>query len=115
MNFLEEIGADFGADQNAYTSFDETVYELFVPCNCDGPSGEDRPALDKALLVLSEFAFRIKATKEDLDLERGTVLEEWRQSRTSQSRVVEAHWKAIMKGSKYENRLPIGIEEVSII
>lgn len=112
MNFLEEIGADFGADQNAYTSFDETVYELFVPCNCDGPRGEDRPALDKALLVLSEFAFRIKATKEDLDLERGTVLEEWRQSRTSQSRVVEAHWKAIMKGSKYENRLPIGIEEV---
>ncbi|UPR04019.1 metallopeptidase [Chloropicon primus] len=123
VRFLESIGADFGADQNAYTSFDETVYELFVPCDKQsrerdrGGGGEEGSmeslsTLDKGLLVLSEFAFGVTATKEELNVERGTVLDEWRQSRTSQSRVVQAHWKAIMKGSKYEDRLPIGIEKV---
>lgn len=116
VHFLESIGADFGADQNAYTSFDETVYELFVPCDSTEAKKnkelENLTSFDRALLVLSQFAFGIRATKEDLDLERGTVLEEWRGGRSSQSRVFEAHWKATLKGSKYENRLPIGIEDV---
>ena len=116
VRFLESIGADFGADQNAYTSFDETVYELFVPCDEENSSEEEGleslSTLERALLVLSEFAFGIRATREDLDLERGTILEEWRQSRSSKSRIAVSHWQATMKGSKYEHRLPIGIEKV---
>eukprot|EP00854_Cymbomonas_tetramitiformis_P001382 gene1382-1985_t len=73
--------------QNAYTSADETVYELMLPV--------DKPELlEKAFQVFSEFATKIRVAEEDVKKERGAVLEEWRQ------------------GSQYEHRLPIGLEKV---
>ncbi|GAX81449.1 hypothetical protein CEUSTIGMA_g8878.t1 [Chlamydomonas eustigma] len=105
VKFLESIGAEFGACQNAYTSADETVFQLVVPT--------DKPELlERALEVLAEFAFGIRCAPQDLKKERGAVLEEWRMTRDAAGRAQEAHWKLIMKGSKYADRLPIGTEAV---
>ncbi|XP_021725006.1 zinc protease PQQL-like isoform X1 [Chenopodium quinoa] len=105
VKFLESIGAEFGACGNAYTSFDETVYELFVPI--------DKPGiLSEAISILSEFSSEIRISEEDLDKERGAVLEEYRQGRDASGRLSEETFASIMKGSKYANRLPIGLEKV---
>jgi len=80
VRFLEAIGARFGPCQNAYTSFDETVYFLRVPIDKGG-------LLEQALTVLREWAFHIRCSDEDIEAERGIVMEEWRQVRTSGSRL----------------------------
>ncbi|MEW5319769.1 MAG: hypothetical protein WDW38_010898 [Sanguina aurantia] len=105
VRFLEKIGAEFGACQNAYTSSDETVYQLVLPC-------DDPALLGDALSVLSQFAFHIRCAEGDLAKERGAVLEEARMSRDAAGRMQEAHWKLIFKGSKYADRLPIGKDSV---
>lgn len=86
VHFLEMIGAAFGPCQNAYTSADETVYELLVPLDGSG--------LRQGLEVLSEFACKTRIAAGDLEKERGAVLEEWRQGRDSRGRAFEAWWKA---------------------
>lgn len=104
IKFLESIGAPFGACQNAYTSTDETVYTLHV--------SSDREALvDESLAVLREFAYFTRISEEDLDKERKVVLEEWRATRTAQGRMSESYFKALTRGCKYCDRLPIGTEE----
>ncbi|KVI12277.1 Metalloenzyme, LuxS/M16 peptidase-like protein [Cynara cardunculus var. scolymus] len=105
VKFLESIGAEFGACQNAVTSADETVYELFVPI--------DKPGLlSQAISVLAEFSSEIRVSAEDLDKERGAVMEEYRANRNANGRMQEAHWLLMMEGSKYAERLPIGLEKV---
>eukprot|EP00291_Cryptomonas_curvata_P023982 CAMPEP_0172161390 /NCGR_PEP_ID=MMETSP1050-20130122/6102_1 /TAXON_ID=233186 /ORGANISM="Cryptomonas curvata, Strain CCAP979/52" /LENGTH=198 /DNA_ID=CAMNT_0012831289 /DNA_START=20 /DNA_END=612 /DNA_ORIENTATION=+ len=105
VRFLETIGARFGACQNAYTSFDETVYYLHVPIDTDG-------LLEKALTVLREWAFAVRCTDEDVEAERGIVLEEWRQGRTAGGRTDEDFFQTLMEGSAYSRRLPIGKVDV---
>ncbi|KAK4483651.1 hypothetical protein RD792_010852 [Penstemon davidsonii] len=105
VKFLESIGAEFGACQNAVTSADETVYELFVPV--------DKPELlSQAISVLAEFSSEIRVSEDDLEKERGAVMEEYRGSRNANGRMQEAHWVLMMEGSKYAERLPIGLEKV---
>ncbi|KAE9607599.1 putative processing peptidase [Lupinus albus] len=105
VKFLESIGAEFGACQNAVTSADDTVYELFVPV--------DKPELlSKAISVLAEFSSEIRVSKDDLDKERGAVMEEYRGSRNATGRLQDAHWVLMIEGSKYAERLPIGLERV---
>ncbi|GAB4852720.1 hypothetical protein Ancab_016931 [Ancistrocladus abbreviatus] len=105
VKFLESIGAEFGACQNAVTSADETVYELFVPV--------DKPELlSQAISVLAEFSTEIRASADDLEKERGAVMEEYRGSRNANGRMQDAHWALMMAGSKYAERLPIGTEKV---
>ncbi|CAI0543733.1 unnamed protein product, partial [Linum tenue] len=105
VKFLESIGAEFGACQNAVTSADETVYELLVPV--------DKPELlSRAISVLAEFSTEIRVSKEDLEKERGAVMEEYRGSRNASGRMQDAHWMLMMEGSKYAERLPIGLEKV---
>eukprot|EP01025_Chloroclados_australasicus_P009149 TRINITY_DN13521_c0_g1_i3.p1 TRINITY_DN13521_c0_g1~~TRINITY_DN13521_c0_g1_i3.p1 ORF type:complete len:1012 (-),score=156.71 TRINITY_DN13521_c0_g1_i3:256-3291(-) len=106
VKFLESIGAEFGADQNAYTSADETVYELLVPV-------DNWDKFVEALQVLGQFAFKIRCAGEDLDKERGPVLEEWRGTKDSVGgRLADAHWRLMFQGCQYANRQPIGTEEV---
>ncbi|KAJ9517538.1 hypothetical protein QJQ45_024978 [Haematococcus lacustris] len=191
VKFLESIGAGFGACQNAYTSSDETCYQLVLPVSSaastgttgstaatatasitastppatppavpstavaagaeeptaaveaeeggakasagatgvaeaevaagaagaevasgSGAGSQDLKLLQEALKVLAEFAFRIRCAAGDLAKERGAVLEEWRMARNAQGRAAEAHWRLIMQGSRYEDRLPIGKEQV---
>lgn len=105
VKFLESIGAEFGACQNAVTSADETVYELFVPV--------DKPGLlSQAISVLAEFSSEVRASKDDLEKERGAVMEEYRGNRNASGRMQDAHWHLMMEGSKYAERLPIGLEKV---
>lgn len=105
VKFLESIGAPFGACQNAYTSFDRTVYTLHVPTDKEG-------IVPEALTVLREFAFFTRISEDDLDKERKVVLEEWRESKNAQGRLFEDYIKALCKGCKWCERLPIGKEEV---
>ncbi|XP_054811464.1 zinc protease PQQL-like isoform X1 [Prosopis cineraria] len=105
VKFLESIGAEFGACQNAVTSSDDTVYELFVPV--------DKPELlSQAISVLAEFSSEIRVSKDDLEKERGAVMEEYRGNRNAAGRLQDAHWSLLMEGSKYAERLPIGLEKV---
>lgn len=105
IKFLESIGAEFGACQNAVTSADETVYELFVPV--------DKPELlSQAISVLAEFSTEVRASRDDLEKERGAVMEEYRGNRNAHGRMQDAHWILMMEGSKYAERLPIGLEKV---
>eukprot|EP00931_Biecheleriopsis_adriatica_P006146 TRINITY_DN1075_c0_g1_i1.p1 TRINITY_DN1075_c0_g1~~TRINITY_DN1075_c0_g1_i1.p1 ORF type:complete len:1073 (-),score=237.18 TRINITY_DN1075_c0_g1_i1:10-3228(-) len=106
VKFLESIGAPFGACQNAYTTFDRTVYTLHVPTDKDG-------LVDESLRVLREFAFYTRISEEDLDKERKVVLEEWRESRSAQGRLSERYIQALAgSGCRWCERLPIGKEEV---
>ncbi|CAI5966630.1 unnamed protein product [Closterium sp. NIES-65] len=105
VRFLESIGAEFGACQNAYTSADETVFELQLPV--------DKPELlPHAISILADFASEIRVSEEDVEKERGAVLEEWRERRNAMGRMQDAHWHLLMHGSKYAERLPIGLESV---
>lgn len=103
--FFESIGARFGADANAWTSFDETVYTLDVPT--------DEPGLvQKGLLALSDFVARADLAPAEVEKERGVVLEEWRLGQGAGSRVQRKQLPVLLHGSRYAERLPIGDPEV---
>lgn len=101
VKFIESIGVKFGPDLNAYTSFDQTVYMLQVPT--------DKPELvEKAFFVLRDWAGDISLEKEEVEKERGVVLEEWRLGRGAYRRIFDKQAPVIFHGSKYAERLPIG-------
>ena len=105
VNFMESIGMRFGADLNAYTSFDETVYMLKVPT--------DKPdVLDKSLLVLEDWAQNVSFDDAEIDKERGVVMEEWRLGRGAGARMQDKEFPVLLKGSRYATRLPIGTTDV---
>ncbi|MBP7778459.1 MAG: insulinase family protein [Acidobacteria bacterium] len=102
--FLESIGARFGPHVNASTSFDETIYMLDVPTDREG-------YVDKGLLALSDFAGGASLTDEEIDKERGVVLEEWRGRLGAGSRVTDQQLPVLFAGSRYADRLPIGLPD----
>lgn len=102
--FLESIGARFGPHVNASTSFDETIYMLDVPTDRDG-------YVDKGLLALRDFAGGASLTGEEIDKERGVVLEEWRGRLGAGSRITDQQLPLLFHGSRYANRLPIGLPD----
>ena len=101
VRYLESVGAKFGACQNAYTSFDETVYEQHIPIDKEG-------LLEKSLTVLKEWAYHVRCSDEDVEAERSVVFEEWRQSRSAAGRSDEDYFHTLMGSSMYAKRLPIG-------
>ena len=103
--YMRSIGMRFGADVNAYTSFDETVYMLEVPTDRDS-------LLDRGLMALSDFAGRATLSTAEIDKERGVVLEEWRLGRGAQERIQRKQWPLLFHGSRYADRLPIGKPEI---
>jgi zinc protease len=105
VSYLQSIGVRFGADLNAFTSFDETVYMLSVPT-------EKKELLDKGLLVLNEWASAITLDPEEIQKERGVVLEELRLGRGAEQRMRDRYFSKIFKGSTYAERLPIGKKEL---
>ncbi|HVK96577.1 MAG TPA: pitrilysin family protein, partial [Flavisolibacter sp.] len=105
VDFLQKIGVKFGADLNAYTSFDETVYILPIP--------SDKPDLvEKGFTVLEDWAFNNLFDKDEIEKERGVVLEESRLSKGAQDRMSKKYLPKLFNGSKYAERLPIGDDEV---
>ena len=105
LDYLQGIGMRFGPDVNAYTSFDETVYMLEVPT-------DDAEILDKALLVLEDWASAVTLEDEEIELERGVVIEEWRGGRGAGARLRDAEIPYRFHGSRYAERLPIGDPEM---
>jgi zinc protease len=105
VSYLRSIGLRFGADANAYTSFDETVYMLEVPTDKDS-------LLVTGLHALSDFAGRATLSDREIDKERGVVMEEWRLGRGAQERMQRQQFPVIFKDSRYAVRLPIGKPEI---
>ena len=105
VSFLESIGARFGPHVNASTSFDETIYMLEIPT--------DRPGyVDRGMTVLQDFAAGISLLPEEIEKERGVVLEEWRGRLGAGSRLTDKQLPVIFQGSRYAERLPIGLPEI---
>ena len=101
---LQKEGITFGRDDNAYTSFDETVYELTLPT--------DKPELfNLGLKVLGGWANGMLMTDSQIDDERGVIIEEWRLGQGADERMRRQTWPVVLKGSKYAERLPIGTVE----
>ncbi|MCU0443580.1 MAG: insulinase family protein [Microscillaceae bacterium] len=101
VSYLQSIGVQFGADLNAYTSFDETVYILPVPT--------DKPELvDKGLQILEDWAHNITFEGAEIDKERGVIKEEWRLGQGAFQRMSDKTLPIGYKGSMYASRLPIG-------
>lgn len=105
IDYLESIGMKFGPEINAYTSFDKTVYMLQVP-------SDSTELLEKGFDILEDWAFNISFDDEEVDKERGVVIEEWRLGRGAQMRMLDKQFPILFKDSKYAKRLPIGKKEV---
>ena len=101
VNYLESVGMRFGADLNAYTDFDETVYTLTLP--------SDRPdAVMRGIEILGDWAHAITFDSLEVERERPVVVEEWRQGRGADARLRDAQLPVIFRGSQYADRMPIG-------
>ena len=105
IDYLESIGMRFGPDVNAYTSFDETVYTLQVPT-------DDPAVFASAFQVLSDWAFGISFEDEEIERERGVVVEEWRRGRGADARMRDVQLPLLLGPSRYADRLPIGSPDV---
>lgn len=106
LNYLETIGVKFGANVNAYTSFDETVYNL-----SDVPVVR-QTIIDSCLLVLHDWSGFIALKNEQIDEERAVIKEEWRTRSGAQYRIWDKQLPIIFEGSKYADRMPIGKMEI---
>lgn len=103
--YFESIGMQFGPHLNAYTSFDQTVYMLYTP-------NTDLPQIEKALVVLSDYAFRMQLSEEEVQKERGIVLEESRSRKSAMQRIQDRLYPELFEGSRFGVRMPIGKDEV---
>ena len=102
--FFQSLGLAFGRDQNAFTSFDQTTYQLTVP-------GAGKDALDKAMLFMSDVATRLSLGTPEIDGERQIILEEKRSRSSARQRVQDQVYERLAPESTLGRRLPIGAEE----
>ena len=106
LNYLESNGVKFGTDVNAYTSFDETVYNISnVPVNREG-------IVDSCLLILHDWSNAIALEDKEIDEERGVIREEWRTRTNANMRILEKLIPQVFAGSQYANRMPIGTMDI---
>ncbi len=106
IDYLESVGVKFGRNLNAYTSVDETVYNISnVPVERTGVQ-------DSCLLVLHDWADGLLLDPEEIDKERGVIHEEWRSRNVGRQRILESIAPEIYPNNKYGYRLPIGTMEV---
>ena len=105
VDYLQKVGVKFGADLNAYTGFDETVYML--PISSDNPD-----IVEKGFTVLEDWAGNNLLDKTEIDKERGVVLEESRLSKGAQERMLRQYFPKLFNGSRYAERLPIGKDSI---
>jgi len=104
VSYLQTVGVRFGADINAYTGFDATVYMLQVPTD-----RED--VIKKGFQVLEDWSHELTFDSTELEKERGVVIEEWRIGRGAEQRMQEKYWPILFRNSRYAVRLPIGTKE----
>ena len=106
INFCEKIGVQFGRHLNAYTSTDRTVY------NIDNVPVDDEKNLDSCLYILYDWAHGLTLDPKEVDNERGVIHEEWRVRSNGIMRILERQLPVLAKGSRYADRLPIGLMSV---
>ena len=105
VSYLQSIGVQFGADLNAYTGFDETVYILPIPT-------DDSIKVDKGFTILEDWAGNATLSVDEIDKERGVVLEESRLGKGANERMRNKYFPLLLNGSKYSERLPIGKDSI---
>lgn len=105
VDYLQSIGVQFGADLNAYTGFDETVYILPIP-------SDDPVKVDKGFTILEDWAGNALLDSTEINKERGVVLEESRLGKGAGERMSKKYFPKLFNGSKYEKRLPIGKDDI---
>lgn len=105
IKYLESLGMGFGPEINAYTSFDETVYQLSIPA-------DDPEIISNAFLILEDWAHQISFDDEEIEKERGVIVEEWRNGRGVHGRYQDILIPTLLKDSRYADRLPIGDMDV---
>jgi len=105
ISYLQSIGVKFGADLNAYTSFDETVYILPIPT-------DKKENLETGFTVLEDWAQGVSLKDDAIEAERPIVLEEARLGKGAGDRMTRALLPEVLNGSLYAQRLPIGKEEL---
>ncbi|WP_213087099.1 M16 family metallopeptidase [Chitinophaga agrisoli] len=105
VDYLQRSGVRFGADLNAYTSFDETVYQLPLP--------SDQPELlQGGLQIMRDWAHEAILDPVEIDKERGVVLEEKRLRKGAAQRMRDVYFPLILNHARYADRLPIGVDTV---
>ena len=106
LRWCESIGVKFGTDLNAYTSIDETVYNISnVPTTRES-------IIDSCLMILRDWADGLLLEQEEIEKERGVIHEEWRLRTSAQMRMLERDLPKLYPGSKYGLRMPIGLMEI---
>ncbi|MBC7168127.1 M16 family metallopeptidase [Phenylobacterium sp.] len=105
IKILERLGLAFGADTNASTSFDETVYKLDLPRT-------DAETVDTSLMLMRETARNLLIAPDAVDRERGVVLSEERARDTPAYRTYKARLAFLLKGQRVNERYPIGVTQV---
>lgn len=106
IDFTRGLGVAFGKDLNAYTGVEQTVYNI-----CNVPTHR-QTALDSCLLVLHDWSCGLSLLPEEIDKERGVVHGEWAARNSAMQRMFERNLPRLFPGSKYGERLPIGLMEV---
>jgi len=105
VSYLQSIGVKFGADLNANTGFDQTIYILPIPT--------DKPGnLEKGFQIIEDWAHNALLTDKDIDEERGVVLEESRLGKGAEDRMRKIYFPKLAAGSLYADRLPIGKDDI---
>jgi zinc protease len=110
VDYLRTLGMRFGPEVNAYTSFDETVYGIEVPTESAGSGSRVVP--EKALAVLDDWTGALSFDPAEVEAERSVILEEYRMGLGAQDRIRRVILPAILRGSAYAERLPIGLPAV---
>lgn len=105
LNYLQSKGIRFGADINAYTSFDETVY------NIDNVNTQDLPLMDSVLLALRDWSCNILLEESEIEAERGVIHEEWRSRNNAPTRMYTKILPELYEEYQYE-QMPIGSMDV---
>ncbi|MBR1803478.1 MAG: insulinase family protein, partial [Muribaculaceae bacterium] len=106
IDYTRTLGVEFGGDLNAYTSTDETVY------NINNVPSTRQSAIDSCLLILRDWSCGLLLEDNEIDKERGVIHEEWRLRRSAMQRMLENNLETLFPGSKYGKRMPIGLMSV---
>ncbi|MDR2537404.1 MAG: insulinase family protein [Treponema sp.] len=110
LEYLRSTGMRFGADANAHTSFDETIYSIEVPV--ETVNGVKKVP-EKALAIIDDWSHAVTFAPKDVDEERGVIMEEYRMRLGASDRVVTQQLLPMLfKDSRYAVRLPIGLPEI---
>lgn len=106
IDFTRSLGVEFGSDLNAYTSIDQTVYRV-----CNVPT-KRATALDSCLLILKDWSNGLLLDADEIDKERDVIHNEWRLGEGPSQRMIQRALPKMYPGSKYGERLPIGLMSV---